>query len=789
MKRNGVWLMRWTTVLLLCGAAAALVVAQEKPEPPKPLKADPYKLAEGGLATVYVRDCAALRAAWRESFLAKLLAEKELQPFLKSMRDKGGVWPYKFLDEMAKMHTKCELKDLLKAFNGALMFNLRDVDVEAAQRGRPTMGDVIKMLFALQTGAAKETWDKFLGALCDAIRESTGPRGPAKSVQTHKGVKVHGFGNEEATFFGAFLADTWLLTLDLDTMRKAIGRAQAGGGTASFLDGAEVKSLLAAAGFGGKEHLVILASLKNLLDLFTSEMGDTEKKQAEVFLKRMPKTVGFVMGPAENGMYREVLVSQFDEKGFEEIRSAAGKVTAPKGLLSRSDDIYIFGLLGAGSLTQVWKTVMEQARAEWERRKEWMPDAPDPMEQKKEFEKKSGVNIEKDLLAQLGENVEVYVVRPAGGGAFPEMFSYTKVKDGAKLAEAVDKLLGAIQKQIKEKGGGGGDEFKLYEKKIVGDTTMFLLPIPKRELTSDLGTAPWTPTILLQGDKLVLATQPSVARAVARRVDDRYQPRRLLKSFLSSANGSNGGWYLNMPAVAGYAYNTFLPLLRKDRWTMRRMNRMGIDLDLLPGAEVVTEHFPPFYAVARLDAERRTAVTELRGKGFGLLGTAGTVFSYLMLCAAAVEMNPQKMVLQKMRAHEHATVMALRNIGHAQALYRMDRKKYASSNEELLKSGYIDKENFETPTHTLKVLGGDEEGFSAVATPKEGEALKRRYFLDQTGKVRYSDTEEVGPKSPVWEPGKLPGDEESKLEPEPRRVPKKVVVVPVAPRPVVPDRK
>ena len=114
--------MRWLALIGLV-AGCLFLFAQEKEQPHKP---DIKRLPAGsGLLWAHVPNCKVLRQDWRKGFLAGLLFDEEMQPFLKKMAKKWTHGGY-LLKTLTKQQLGVDIYGLLKGFEKGLLLHLRD---------------------------------------------------------------------------------------------------------------------------------------------------------------------------------------------------------------------------------------------------------------------------------------------------------------------------------------------------------------------------------------------------------------------------------------------------------------------------------------------------------------------------------------------------------------------------------------------------------------------------------------------------------------------------------------
>ncbi|RKY15610.1 MAG: hypothetical protein DRP82_01345, partial [Planctomycetota bacterium] len=252
--------MRWAVVVGLVAGCVFLFAQEEK----RSDKIDIRRLPAGdGLLWAHVPNCKALRQDWRSGFLAGLLFDKEMQPFLKKMADKGAHGGH-FLKVLTKQQLGVDITALLKGFEGGLLLHLRDLQIQPGQQPE-SVGEVLKFLFVLDVGDAMPAWQQFIKKLVEVAQPA------AAGEQDIAGVKVKWAGSPGIRVYHAFNKGLLLGSFDLETVRQAIKRATIGKDATSIYT-KDVKAFLAAAGVASP-RIVVRLNMRALLETFATAAG------------------------------------------------------------------------------------------------------------------------------------------------------------------------------------------------------------------------------------------------------------------------------------------------------------------------------------------------------------------------------------------------------------------------------------------------------------------------------------------------------------------------------------
>jgi len=737
--------MRWFLIGALFVVSISLVAQEQPGDVPKP---EVERLAAGsGIVWGHVPDCAALRRDWRKGFLARLLFSKDLKPFFEKMA-KAYTHGGRGLKNWMKQQLGLEIAELLKGFNRGLLVHLNDIKAQPGMRPQ-TVGDVVKFLFALEVGEAEPAWKRFVKKLTEFAAPS------AKGKQVTDGAKIEWAGGRGIRIYHSFHKGLLLGSFDLDTITQAIKRADKGAAATSVYT-EQVKKMLSAAGLKSPT-IVVRFGITAFIDALAPAMGPRQDPLKMLKLLGGDRfdlsNVVFAAEPHGEG-YREVFIVKFSKEGA---KTKTVPTVIPQKLLTPSEDIYLLAFTENEWASQTWKQMLLQMKEQEEMMRQFDPQAKGPYSRVKEMEQALGFRIE-DLTKQVGAGA-MYVVRPAGGGAFPEGFVVFNLTGNPQtFAQRFDKIMemfGKKEKQLKKKQFAGHN-FWVYE-------------VEERERRTPLGELPWMPIWGVAEGKLLAATSTLTMKRLLKALERPKEPNETLKGFLKRAGGCVSAAYLNLPAVITYLYNTFIPFVMKNKSALQDLKEAGIDLDLLPDAETLASYFPRVFSFARRSGDILYSEV-ITDKGFGFVCDMMTTLGYVLLSALTYEeLNPERAMRRQAQRAQAEVVTALRTLLVYQSMYKMGKEKgrYAKSVDELIKSGIALKSAFALKTHRIRIISADDKTWAAVAEPLPNSPIKRHYYIDHTGVIRYSDTGPADSKSPVFD-GSIPPVTKPKA-PEPKR--------------------
>ena len=195
------------------------------------------------------------------------------------------------------------------------------------------------------------------------------------------------------------------------------------------------------------------------------------------------------------------------------------------------------------------------------------------------FRQAFGVDLEKDLVAALGDDWAGYVGRPPQGGVIPDFCLFVSVKDKPRLEKALLTMMQRVKGMAAEKRV----PIEIKETIFRGLRIRFV-ESPKM---------PLAPAWAFGDDYLVIALNPHAIRnahvkkaSLAGDEDFRALLRRIPESAASSS-------YVNTGAIVAWGYNTLVPILQSAQGAINKeVKAYGFQLNFhdLPPVEVITKH-------------------------------------------------------------------------------------------------------------------------------------------------------------------------------------------------------
>ena len=114
------------------------------------------------------------------------------------------------------------------------------------------------------------------------------------------------------------------------------------------------------------------------------------------------------------------------------------------------------------------------------------------------------------------------------------------------------------------------------------------------------------------------------------------------------------------------------------------------------------------------------------------------------------------MARKRLKRMEMKVCMALSAVWVAQMQFKAKNNKYASSLDTLIQGKFLTRDSVTLMTHKIKIISADENSWAAVATPQPNSPIKRHYYTDKRGEIRYSDSGPADKDSPVFKAGESP---------------------------------
>ncbi|MCX7704208.1 MAG: hypothetical protein N2234_08975, partial [Planctomycetota bacterium] len=664
------------------------------------------------------------KEAWKESFFGKIKSDEEFSDFLNSLAS-AGFTPERFLNHHLRINAGVDLKDMVSLFEGSLVFHLSTLNMKEDDLSKA----VEQILLLRVTDKQKEVIQKIVENLTHSFSKSP-PFGTkfSASKTEYKSLSISSLSFDTLKMHTTFWRDFWAFSFEVESLKRLLEIPEG----KNF---AEEPSTC---------HLSVFCDGKRLVEGLEGAVGVGVKEALSAVVKLFPQFIYFAE-PKEKGYKERFLVKHSDSlpQGFRDT------LNVPSQLLAEAGRIFLFGLVSKGHIHE-WAGLFRQMLDEVLR--EMPGENPTQRKPLAELEKTLKFSFEKEIVERIDGTVEVYVVEPEGGGAFPEMFVVSQVKESDKFVEVISKIFDKINEKAnraKEERGvwWWATPFLRIKRSDAGGMILFTIDFVSH--SGEKLDFPYTPTIGISKDRIIFGTQPQTVRSVLRVLKEPLPIDESFKTVLKAAEGKNLFAYINLPRIASYAYNTGVPALRSRLG--KELKAKGVDLLFLPDVRTFARHFSPVVVSASAEGSLFKIDVETERR-FGFITSVGGVLLYLALCYLEQYFDPKSIELRKLAALDLKVVGELQKLFNAQNEFFKTEKRYASSLEELVEKKLLPEEFPQNSTHKFIILGAGKEKWSAVANPRPESALRRYYFIDETGTVRISDNPQVGPHSQKWEP-------------------------------------
>ena len=124
-----------------------------------------------------------------------------------------------------------------------------------------------------------------------------------------------------------------------------------------------------------------------------------------------------------------------------------------------------------------------------------------------------------------------------------------------------------------------------------------------------------------------------------------------------------------------------------------------------------------------------------------ILVVVGVLFGGCCLMSTIAAIVIPNLIEARKAGNEAAAIGNLRVLCSAQAIHReQSTQQYADNLAELARAGMIDDQlgSGAKSGYLFEMLQGDQDTWSATATPKDGAQGNRAFFVDESGIIRYT---------------------------------------------------
>jgi len=353
-----------------------------------------------------------------------------------------------------------------------------------------------------------------------------------------------------------------------------------------------------------------------------------------------------------------------------------------------------------------------------------------------EIENKLGVNVRDDILAALGDSWVVYL--PGGDlmTSWLNAAAAVRVKDGDKLAQAVEKIVEAAKAEIARHGEGVA-----INESTIGERKIYSLQLP----------APVWPSWSVGEDWFVFSLSPQTVRSVLeRKAEDSLAEAPVVAEALGKG-GVAAIAYQDTPQLVRSVY----PWLRMGvQMASGELRKQGIEFDplLLPSDEVVIKHLRPGVSTFSHASDGFHFKSRQSLPGGGNLAAAAPVGVALLLPAV----QGARQAAQRSQELNHLKQFALGALNHESAkavlpsdIYSEDGKPLLSwrvrvlpyMEQQQLYNQFDLDEPWDSP-HNRALLEQMPEVFRSPSSP--GETTKTRYLAFKGKDTLFPPGREIG---------------------------------------------
>ena len=335
--------------------------------------------------------------------------------------------------------------------------------------------------------------------------------------------------------------------------------------------------------------------------------------------------------------------------------------------------------------------VMTQTRAALQKLDPKM--AKDMDEGLAEMQKNTGVDLEKDVLAALGDTWTV-TTAASQGGSLTGLSASVTVKDAKKLQEAMDKLEASFLKKqnARPEEKEEGRQFSHYRSRQpelamakFGDMDVHYMKLPRMPIAPAWG---------MYKDRFYIALWPQVVASTARATGEKPGALTDDKAFMAGVGHFSDKpmavTYTNLPQLVKQFYG-FLML----GWTMgsMEMQHEGINVSPadLPTIGQIEKYLGPSMSAISCDKDGVTF------EGYSSVPTMG-LGNVVAMAPLSVSILMPSLAKARMHAKEAGSAMNLSNMGKAMALYSANNQdKLPPDIATLMKDGDLSEKMLINP--------------------------------------------------------------------------------------------
>lgn len=391
----------------------------------------------------------------------------------------------------------------------------------------------------------------------------------------------------------AFVATTIGTSVVASTDRAWLDGVVASSGAAATDALAGVASFTRARGSAGEgAALFVFGNVPSLLGRFGGDMPPDARRMLDTFGLDTVKGAAYSFG-FHGDVFRETILVDAPgaDHGLVSLMRSSPTTKGALPLVPSSAFLYAEGAMPLSRLLpEVRKMVAQLDPSIAEKLDGALADAKGA----------TGVDLEKDVLGALADEVAYWLGLPETGGLYPELVFAIKVKDPATFeataAKAVDGLLATVGR--KEKVAASQRTIDYHGKRL---HVIDLAGVRRRDMV------PFTPTWAMVGDRWVLTLVPHAMKELVLRAEAGAPGLAAQEDFSkilrTSPEGATSIGYVDTQALLTLLYDTAAPLLQ----TIAKPNLVPVPVRLdfasLPATRSVRPYFRSLGMATRFDGD------------------------------------------------------------------------------------------------------------------------------------------------------------------------------------------
>jgi len=584
---------RRTPFVVALLAVAALVGATTGTPPRTASAADASSLRletlvpSRSLAFLSFEEIGSWSARWKKTGLGRLVDDPEMQQFAAPVREqidkllKGGGGPK---DEQIVPPMVRKVFEQVQGLSGQAAVALVELP-----DGKPPV-----VAANLDFGDHLRDFTTFLGRMNEDGGEKAPIAAEEKDGRTWWTVGEPG----EPQFVGTTVGTSVVGSTDKAWVDAAI----ASGGAA--VDGALATSdafARARKGAGDEAALFAFGNAPALVDRFGGEMPPDARRIADALGLDTVKGVSYSFG-FRGDVFRESLT--IDAPGADHgIVPLFRTSPMSKSALRLVPSTAFFYAEGASPLSTLLPKVREMiAKLDPETAQDveqWLAQARDAT---------GGVDLEKDLLGGLADEMMYYLAMPETGGLYPEFALALKVKDPAKFEATAENAINGLLQTV-----GREERISARQRTVLwGGKRLHVIDLSS---TRKRGMVPFTPTWTMLGDQWVVTLVPHAMKELILRSEAGGKGLAGEEDFSSilrqSPEGATSLGYVDSQALLTLLYDTAVPALQTAlKENLLAESPVKLDFAMLPATRTVRPYLRSIGLHSRYDGQSMTVAMD-----------------------------------------------------------------------------------------------------------------------------------------------------------------------------------